>query len=156
MANIVKLRKGLDIALKGKPVRELMDVKPSAEYALVPDDFTGVTPKVVVKEEQIVKAGEALFIDKRHPEVKFVSPVSGKVTLVERGARRKVLSIRVVAEGNEVVDFGKKDVAALTGDQVKDALLEAGLFGFFKQLSNRLVQGLHGICCFGRSSCILC
>ena len=48
MANIVKLRKGLDIALKGKPVRDLMDVKPSAEYALVPDDFTGVTPKVVV------------------------------------------------------------------------------------------------------------
>lgn len=133
MANIVKLRKGLDIALKGKPVRVLMDVKPSAEYALVPDDFTGVTPKVVVKEEQIVKAGEVLFVDKNHPEVKFVSPVSGKVTLVERGARRKVMSIRVAAEGNDVVDFGKKDVAALSGNQVKEALLEAGLFGFFKQ-----------------------
>ncbi|MBR2360106.1 MAG: Na(+)-translocating NADH-quinone reductase subunit A [Bacteroidaceae bacterium] len=133
MANIVKLRKGLDIALKGKPAREMMDVKPSAEYALVPDDFTGVTPKVVVKEGQIVKAGEALFVDKNHPDVKFVSPVSGKVTLVERGARRKVMSIRVAAEGNEVVDFGKKDVSALSGGQVKEALLEAGLFAFFKQ-----------------------
>ena len=133
MANLVKLRKGLDINLKGKPVREMLDVKPAAGYALCPDDFTGMTPKVVVKEEQMVKAGEALFIDKNHPEVKFVSPVSGKVTLVERGARRKVLSVRVAAEGNEVVDFGKKSVASLTGEQVKEALLEAGLFAFFKQ-----------------------
>ncbi len=133
MANLVKLRKGLDINLKGKPAREMLDVKPSAVYALCPDDFTGVTPKVVVKEEQMVKAGEALFIDKNHPEVKFVSPVSGKVTLVERGARRKVLSVRVAAEGNEVVEFGKKGVAQLTGAQVKEALLEAGLFAFFKQ-----------------------
>ncbi|MBR6589777.1 MAG: Na(+)-translocating NADH-quinone reductase subunit A, partial [Bacteroidaceae bacterium] len=133
MANIVKLRKGLDINLKGKPAREMLDVKPAAGYALCPDDFTGVTPKVVVKEEQMVKAGEPLFIDKNHPEVKFVSPVSGKVTLVERGARRKVLSVRVAAEGSEVVDFGKKSVASLTGEQVKEALLEAGLFAFFKQ-----------------------
>jgi len=133
MANLVKLRKGLDINLKGKPVREMLDVKPAAGYALCPDDFTGVTPKVVVKEEQMVKAGEPLFIDKNHPEVKFVSPVSGKVTLVERGARRKVLSVRVAAEGNEVVEFGKKSVASLSGAQVKEALLEAGLFAFFKQ-----------------------
>lgn len=133
MANLIKLRKGLDINLKGKPVREMLEVKPSAGYALCPDDFTGVTPKVVVKEDQMVKAGEPLFIDKNHPEVKFVSPVSGKVTMVERGARRKVLSVRVAAEGNEVVDFGKKNVSLLKGDQVKEALLEAGLFAFFKQ-----------------------
>lgn len=133
MANLIKLRKGLDINLKGKPVREMLDVKPAAGYALCPDDFTGVTPKVVVKEDQMVKAGEPLFIDKNHPEVKFVSPVSGKVTLVERGARRKVLSVRVAAEGNDVVDYGKKSVAQLSGEQVKEALLEAGLFAFFKQ-----------------------
>ncbi len=133
MANIVKLRKGLDINLKGKPTQELIDVKQADSFALMPDDFTGVTPKVVVKEEQIVKAGEALFIDKNHPEVKFVSPVSGVVTMVERGARRKVLSIRVTMQGNECVEFGKKNVSSMTGEQVKDALLEAGLFAFFKQ-----------------------
>ena len=133
MANIVKLRKGLDINLKGKPTQELVDVKQASSYALMPDDFTGVTPKVVVKEEQVVKAGEALFIDKNHPEVKFVSPVSGVVTMVERGARRKVLSIRVAAQGNECVEFGKKNVTSMTSEQVKDALLEAGLFAFFRQ-----------------------
>lgn len=133
MANIIKLRKGLDINLKGKPVQETFDVKQSASYALMPDDFTGVTPKVVVKEQMSVKAGDALFIDKNHPEVKFVSPVSGTVTAVERGARRKVLSVRVEASGNEVVDFGKKSVASLSAESVKAALLESGLFAFIKQ-----------------------
>ncbi len=133
MANIIKLRKGLDINLKGKPVQETFDVKQSAGYALMPDDFTGVTPKVVVKEQMSVKAGDVLFVDKNHPEVKFVSPVSGTVTAVERGARRKVLSVRVEVSGNEVVDFGKKSVASLSAESVKAALLEAGLFAFIKQ-----------------------
>ena len=62
-------------------------------YSLVPDDFTGVTPKVVVKEQEYVMAGGPLFIDKNHPELKFVSPVSGVVTSVERGAKRKVMNI---------------------------------------------------------------
>lgn len=133
MASIIKLRKGLDINLKGKPVRELIELKQPVSYALMPDDFVGVTPKVVVKEQMTVKAGEPLFIDKNHPDVKFVSPVSGVVTTVERGARRKVLCIRVEASGNEAVDFGSKSVSSLDGDQVKTALLESGLFAFIKQ-----------------------
>ena len=95
MANVIKLRKGLDINLKGKPVAELLNVKDSGIYSLVPDDFTGVTPKVVVKEQEHVMAGAPLFVDKNNPEVKFVSPVSGVVTSVERGARRKVMNIIV-------------------------------------------------------------
>ena len=97
MANLIKLRKGLDINLKGKATAEVMSVKEPGFYALCPDDFTGVTPKVVVKEQGYVMAGGPLFIDKNHPEVKFVSPVSGVVTSVERGARRKVMSITVEA-----------------------------------------------------------
>ncbi len=134
MANVIKLRKGLDINLKGKPSQELFNVKPSETYALVPDDFTGVTPKVVVKEQDCVKAGDALFIDKKHPEVKFVSPVSGTVLGVDRGERRKVLSIRVKADAKQrFVEFGKKNVDKLSGEEVKQALLEAGLFAFIKQ-----------------------
>ncbi len=134
MANVIKLRKGLDINLKGKPVQELFNVKQSETYALVPDDFTGVTPKVVVKEQDCVKVGDALFIDKKHPEVKFVSPVSGTVLGVDRGERRKVLSIRVKADAEQsYVEFGKKNVEKLSGEEVKEALLEAGLFAFIKQ-----------------------
>jgi len=132
MANVIKLHKGLNINLKGKPAQELFNVKEAVIYGLVPADFHGVTPKVVVKEQESVKAGDALFVDKNHPEVKFVSPVSGVITAVTRGERRKVLSITVAAaKEQEYVEFGKKEVSAMNGEQVKDALLEAGLFAFF-------------------------
>ncbi|WP_300725448.1 Na(+)-translocating NADH-quinone reductase subunit A [uncultured Bacteroides sp.] len=134
MANLIKLRKGLDINLKGKAAAEVVAVKEPGFYALMPDDFTGVTPKVVVKEQEYVMAGGPLFIDKNHPEVKFVSPVSGVVTSVERGARRKVMNITVqAAEEQDYVEFGKKDVAAMDAAAVKEALLEAGLFAFIRQ-----------------------
>lgn len=134
MANVIKLRKGLDINLKGKAAAEVMAVKEPGFYALCPDDFTGVTPKVVVKEQEYVMAGGPLFIDKNHPEVKFVSPVSGVVTCVERGARRKVLSITVEAAAEQdFEEFGKKNVAQLDGAAVKEALLNAGMFAFIKQ-----------------------
>lgn len=134
MANVIKVRKGLDINLEGKAAKELFDVKKPDIYALVPDDFHGITPKVVVKEQEYVMAGGALFVDKNHPEVKFVSPVSGVVTSVERGERRKVLAIHVAAaEEQDYEEFGVKKVAGLSGEQVKDALLQAGLFAFVRQ-----------------------
>lgn len=134
MANVIKLRKGLDINLKGKAAQEFISVKEPGFYALVPDDFTGVTPKVVVKEQEYVMAGGPLFIDKNHPELKFVSPVSGVVTSVERGARRKVLNIVVEAAAEQdYEEFGKKDVKTMDGEAVKTALLESGMFAFIRQ-----------------------
>ena len=85
MVNVIKLRKGLDINLKGKAEEKLIRLKSKGQYALVPDDFEGVTPKVVVKEGDHVKAGDALFVNKMYPEVKFASPVSGTVREVVRG-----------------------------------------------------------------------
>jgi len=135
MANVIKLRKGLDIQLQGKAEETKIQLKSDGHYALVPDDFEGVTPKVVVKEGDKVKAGDALFLNKQYPEVKFASPVSGTVREVVRGERRKVLCIKVDADAQqEFVDFGKKDVGSLTGEQVVNALLEAGLFGYINQL----------------------
>ena len=134
MANVIKLRKGLDINLKGKAAEELVTVKGPGFYALVPDDFPGVTPKVVVKEQEYVMAGGPLFIDKNHPEVKFVSPVSGVVTSVERGARRKVMNIVVEAAAEQdYEEFGKQDVARMNADRVKELLLQSGMFAFIKQ-----------------------
>jgi len=135
MANVIRLRKGLDIHLQGKAEETKMNLKSNGHFALVPDDFEGVVPKVVVREGDIVKAGDALFVNKLYPEVRFASPVSGKVTAVVRGERRKVLCVKVEADAEQqYVDFGKKDVSALDGKAVVDALLEAGLFGYINQL----------------------
>jgi Na+-transporting NADH:ubiquinone oxidoreductase subunit A len=135
MTKIVKLHRGLDIKLQGVAAKEKCSLNVTGVYALQPDDFEGVKPKVVVKEGDKVKAGDALFINKVYPEVKFASPVSGTVSLIERGDRRKVLSVQVTADAQQVyADFGKKDAKALSGEQVKKALLEAGLFGYINQL----------------------
>ena len=135
MTKIVKLHRGLDIRLAGVAKKEKIAIKSGNVYALQPDDFEGVKPKVVVKEGDKVKAGDALFVNKAYPEVKFASPVSGTVTLIERGERRKVLSVQVEADAKqEYVDFGKKDVSKLSADDVKASLLEAGLFGYINQL----------------------
>ena len=135
MANVIKLHKGLDINLKGRAAEQKIQLKSNGKYALMPDDFEGVTPKVVVKEGDKVQAGDALFVNKQYPEVKFASPVSGTVSAVVRGERRKVLCVKVDADAQQsYVDFGKKDVAKLDGKAVIDALLEAGLFGYINQL----------------------
>ena len=135
MANVIRLRKGLDIHLQGKAEETKLNLKSNGHFALVPDDFEGVVPKVVVREGDVVKAGDALFVNKLYPEVRFASPVSGKVTAVVRGERRKVLSVKVEADAEQqYVDYGKKDVTKMDGKAVVDALLEAGLFGYINQL----------------------
>ncbi len=127
MAKVIKLRKGLDVNLKGKAALETITVKSQDEFALIPDDFAGLKPKVVVAEGDTVLAGDALFVDKQHPEVKFVSPVSGTVSMVERGDRRKLLSVRVKSDGKQQArEFDVKQ-------DVKTLLLESGMFAFFRQ-----------------------
>ena len=136
MTNVIKLRKGLDVNLTGKASAAVsLPVGSVDEYALVPAGFEGVTPKVAVREGDHVKAGDALFVNKACPEVKFASPVSGTVSAVLRGERRKVLCVKVSPDAvNEYADFGRKNVAAMDGEAVKQSLLEAGLFGFIHQL----------------------
>lgn len=135
MANVIKLRKGLDINLKGKAAKVKGLSGEAFEYALVPDDFTGVSPKVVVHVGDHVKAGEALFVNKLYPDVKFASPVSGEVTAVVRGDRRKVIAVKVKADPTqEFVDYGSVDVKGLKADEVKHRLCESGLFGYINQL----------------------
>ena len=134
MHRVVKISKGLDINLKGAPEATFTSVQSAKYYALMPADFTRVTPKVVVAPEDVVKAGDTLFVDKNAPELRFVSPVSGKVVAVNRGERRRVLSIVVESDGKfESVDYKAKDVFSLSAEEVKNNLLAAGLFAFIRQ-----------------------
>ena len=135
MANVIKLRKGLNIHLKGTAAQTKRVVGACTEYVVRPDTFEGVVPKLVVHEGDRVDVGDALFVDKNFPEVRFASPVSGTVKAVERGERRKILGIRLQAdEVQKYHDFGRRDVSSLSSDDVKNALLEAGLFGYIYQL----------------------
>ena len=64
-----KLKKGLNINLAGAPEAKLVSVQEDKKFSLVPDDFVGITPKVLVKVGDSVSAGTPLFQDKNHPEI---------------------------------------------------------------------------------------
>ena len=135
MANVIKLRKGLNIHLKGTAAETKRVVGACTEYVVRPGTFEGVVPKLVIHEGDRVEVGDALFVDKNRPEVRFASPVSGTVKTVERGERRKILGIKLQADEVQAFhDFGKRDVTSLSAAEVKNALLEAGLFGYVYQL----------------------
>ena len=126
--NQVKLKRGLDIKLKGCAERKVVDAASCEVVALVPDDFYGIVPKLLVREGDAVKIGTPVFYDKNHPEVKVVSPVCGEVKAVNRGERRKIMSVEIALSGEqnqEEIDAPKEDVFKI--------LLETGLFAFFKQ-----------------------
>jgi len=129
-----KLRKGLDIHLEGKAEHTKVVAPRCETYALCPGSFPGLTPKVLVKEGDRVKAGTPLFADKACPEVTFASPVSGVVEAVVRGERRRLLAVTVKADQHDDYEqFGAANPAAMSAGEVKAKLLQAGLFGYINQ-----------------------
>lgn len=134
MSKDIKIKKGLDIKLQGEPTKEVKQVALSNTFIVYPEDFHSIIPKLVVKQGAKVKRGDALFFNKSNEQMNFVSPVSGEVKEIVRGAKRKVLQIVMEADGkDDAKDFGKKPVASLSLDQVKNHLLESGCWSFIKQ-----------------------
>lgn len=134
MRTLYKIKKGLDLTLKGEATEQLTSAIQSAEYAVMPTDFPGIVPRAMVKEGDSVLAGQTLFVDKATERIHFVSPVSGTIVGVERGERRKLLRFRVKAnETQEFKNFDVKNLAQASADDVKNILLESGIFAFMRQ-----------------------
>lgn len=134
MTKTIKLKRGLDIAMEGKAAETIGSNPQDEMFAVIPDHFDGITPKVMVKEGDKVKAGSPLFYNKKCAEMNFVSPVSGEVMGVNRGERRKVMSITVKADSEQVYEnFGKADINTMSVDELKSLLLKAGVWYCVKQ-----------------------
>src|SRR5690606_25487988 len=134
MSNDIKIKKGLDIKLKGEAEKATENAIISNYCTLMPEDFHGVIPKLLVKVGAKVKAGEAVFHDKSNEAVKFTSPVSGEVIEILRGEKRRILAIKLQADKEQVYqDFGKFDVHSANGEAVKQHLLASGCWPFIKQ-----------------------
>jgi len=99
MSKTVKLKKGFDINLAGKAEKTIASTPPSETFAIKPTDFIGMKrPKLFVAEGDTVKAGTPVLYDKMQENVMVCSPVSGEVVEVRRGAKRKLLEIRILAD----------------------------------------------------------
>lgn len=127
-----KLKKGFDINLAGKALPEVVKVQ-SDSYALKPSEFASLTkPKVLVKEGDKVKAGDAIYFDKTMPDVMFTAPVSGEVSGVVRGEKRKLMEITIIPGTTvEYKDFGKCNASQLvkmSKEEVVAKIAESGLW----------------------------
>lgn len=134
MSNDIRIKKGLNIKLKGEAERLLAEAPRSKVFSVKPANFHTITPKLVKREGDAVKAGETIFYSKYNEAVKFVSPVSGKVKEVRRGAKRVILDVIIEADATDTyVEHVAKSPAAMSGDEVKQLLLDSGSWPFIKQ-----------------------
>ena len=93
MSKDISIKNGAKLNLKGCASKEFGVAKKSLTYALNPDDFFSLIPRMLVKEGDKVSLGQPIFYDKNDEDVKIVSPVSGIVKEIVRGAKRKILCI---------------------------------------------------------------
>lgn len=134
MSKTISLKKGLDIRLIGEAEKITSDAPRARYYAVRPTDFHGLTPKMVVKVGDSVKAGSAIFFDKYNESIMFSSPVSGKVIDITRGEKRRILS--VVIEADDQDSYENKQVVnpnTSSSEDVKACLLSSGLWPMIKQ-----------------------
>ena len=134
MARDIRIKKGLNIKLVGAAEPSTSKAVSSNVYVLSLDDFHGLTPKMMVKEGQEVKAGEPLFYNKNFQDMLFVSPVSGELVEIERGARRKILRVKILADKEQAsLQHKTLDLEKADADQIRAFLLESGCWPFIKQ-----------------------
>jgi Na+-transporting NADH:ubiquinone oxidoreductase subunit A len=134
MSKDIRIKKGLDIKLVGEATLTTNKLPVKGMFALKPQDFHGIIPKLIAKEGTSVKAGESIFYSKSDDRILFPSPVSGKVTEIIRGAKRKIISIKITADGKQSFkDFGIKDADKMSAEEVKNHLLNSGCWPFIKQ-----------------------
>jgi len=134
MSNDIRIKKGLDIKLKGEAEKTISNAIVSKYYALRPEDFHNVIPKLSVKVGSKVKAGEPVFYNKNQENVKFASPVSGEVIEIARGEKRRILEIKIQADTTQTFqDNGKLDVGTAKAEEIKKHLLASGCWPFVKQ-----------------------
>ena len=134
MSKAIKIRKGLDIRLQGEAKDQYGDQVVSSTFAVIPPDFHGLVPKLSVAVGDEVKAGSPLLYDKNNHDIKFASPVSGEVIDVVRGAKRRILEVKVLADkSNSYEDFGAADPNSLDREEVKTKMMAGGVWPFVRQ-----------------------
>ena len=134
MSKDILIKKGLDINLKGEAEKVAGKNISNNVVTLKTKDFHNIVPKLLLKVGEKVKAGEAVFHSKSKEEIKFPSPISGELVDIIRGAKRKILALKIEPSKNEkFIDFGKKDPKSMKAEEIKSHLLASGCWPFIKQ-----------------------
>ena len=133
MIKDVSIKDGANLNLKGLASMELEVANMSLNYALNPDDFFGLIPRMLVKEGDKVSLGQPIFHDKNNESIKIVSPVSGKIQEIVRGAKRKILNVIIKKEGESAVNFKIPSLSSISNKKILELLIESGSLAFIRQ-----------------------
>lgn len=128
---MITIKKGLDLPIAGVPSALIENGPAVRSVALIGPDYIGMKPTLLVEVGDTVKKGQLLFSDKKTEGVLFTAPVAGKVTEINRGAKRAFQSMVIEVEGDEeetFTSYGEGDLTSLTREQVQDNLLKSGLW----------------------------
>lgn len=133
MSKTIKLKKGFNLNLSGKPDQKITEVPQPETFALKPTDFAGIDrPKLMVKEGDNVKAGSPIFYDKPYENIFYTSPVSGEIVEIKRGEKRKILEVKILADKKiEYLKFNSytaSDITGLSKEEAKELLISSGVW----------------------------
>ncbi len=141
MAELKRIKKGLDIPITGAPSSRVTEDKKTTLFAISPDDYPGQVWKAAVKPGDKVKIGDPLLKDKATGKICLASPVAGEVVEVNRGERRHIRFISVRKESVEKHSF----TPAATADEIKAAMLESGLWALMRQRPYDIVPDVDSV-----------
>ena len=134
MSKDVRIRKGVNIKLKGAAEKLYANPVSASDIVIKPTDFPTLMPKLSVKVGDKVKVGSPLFYDKGNDQILFTSPVSGEVTEINRGEKRRVLGVKVKADGTDNHEtFKQGDPNTLSKEEILENMLKSGVWPFIRQ-----------------------
>nr|WP_297459183.1 Na(+)-translocating NADH-quinone reductase subunit A [uncultured Halomonas sp.] len=129
---MIEVKRGLDLPIVGAPEQRIDDVRPVRHVAVLGTDYVGMKPTMEVREGDRVKLGELLFTDKKNPGVRFTAPAAGEITAINRGEKRRLLSVVIKVddqeESVEMTAHGTDKLESLERQVVVDQLVESGLW----------------------------
>ena len=128
-SELLKINGGLDLPIAGKPNQVISSTFDSKKIGIIGADYVGLKPTMAVREGDCVKKGQILFSDKKNELAKIVSPISGKVSQINRGARRVLQSVVIDYEGDEEICFEKfteGSIECTDREKIRNILVESG------------------------------
>ncbi len=143
---VVKIRKGLNIPLKGEASQADIGLAKDDIIAIKPDDFIGFVPKMYVKSGDKVKVGTPVCYNKLNEKIQICSPVSGEVLEIFRGEKRKILEIQIRNDFKFVAEqfsFSTSDI--LSKNQILELLASSGLFSFIRQRPYDIIPNIDSV-----------
>ena len=136
MADLI-IRKGHNIQIAGTPMKEVVKGRSPSSVAILPTDFRGIKPKLLVKEGDTVKIGSPLFHCKSNPSIRWPSPGGGTVKSIHYGPRRVIEKIEIELSGSEEFEsfpsFRFNEISNLSREDILGILKEGNLFPFIRQ-----------------------